>query len=48
MVKRHIVRYICGYYQKAVCFNVYNSSNLKIHRVQDVFEPWLAPNEIYE
>jgi len=21
---------------------------LKIHRIQDVFEPWLAPDKIYE
>jgi len=48
MVKKYIERYLSIYIRKKFCLYMNYCEYLKIHRIQDVFEPWLAPNKIYE
>jgi len=48
MVKKYIERYLSIYFLKTFCLYVNYCEYLKIHRIQDVFKPWLASNEIYE
>ncbi len=48
MVKKHIARFLSSYIQETLYLNVCSCHYLKILRIQDVFEPLLIPNKIYD
>jgi hypothetical protein len=48
MAKKHIERYLNVFNHITFCLHVSICVHLKIHRIQDVYEPWLALIKIYE